>query len=106
MNRLNKILLNRTSATGFLLLFFVAGNISQIFAHGGEDHGDAKPKTETTDKGTVSHQSGDNAKRHRHLSVCRQAAENTLTSKEFALWENAGKFSDMIWRQQYVLHQR
>jgi hypothetical protein len=28
---------------------------SQIFAHGGEDHGEAKPKTETTDKGTVSH---------------------------------------------------
>ncbi len=26
-----------------------------ILAHGGEDHGDGKPKTETTDKGTVSH---------------------------------------------------
>ncbi len=26
-----------------------------IFAHGGEDHGAAKPKTETTDKGTVLH---------------------------------------------------
>ncbi len=26
-----------------------------IFAHGGEDHGEAKPKTETTDKGMVLH---------------------------------------------------
>lgn len=33
------------------------GDAAQVFAHGGEDHGDAKPKTETTDKGTVSHSS-------------------------------------------------
>ena len=32
-----------------------SGNAIQVFAHGGEDHGAAKPKTETTDKGTVSH---------------------------------------------------
>lgn len=32
-----------------------AGGATPIFAHGGEDHGEAKPKTETTDKGTVSH---------------------------------------------------
>ncbi len=36
----------------FLLLIF--GNAAQIFAHGGEDHGDAKPKVSTTDKGIVS----------------------------------------------------
>ncbi len=39
------------------LIFTLFGNAMQIFAHGGEDHGDAKPKTETTDKGTVSHSS-------------------------------------------------
>lgn len=32
-----------------------SGGATRIFAHGGEDHGEAKPKTETTDKGTVSH---------------------------------------------------
>lgn len=36
------------------LIIAVFGNAMQIFAHGGEDHGEAKPKTETTDKGTVS----------------------------------------------------
>ncbi|MGI8493947.1 MAG: hypothetical protein ACR2L1_01375 [Pyrinomonadaceae bacterium] len=35
------------------LLFF--GNAAQVFAHGGEDHGDEKPKVATTTKGTVSH---------------------------------------------------
>lgn len=38
--------------TLFLLLIF--GNAAQIFAHGGEDHGDAKPKVATTEKGIVS----------------------------------------------------
>lgn len=52
-----EILKIKISAIGFLLLFFIAGNALQIFAHGGEDHGDQKPKTETTDKGTVSHSS-------------------------------------------------
>lgn len=37
--------------------FLAAGNDQKIFAHGGEDHGDQKSKTETTDKGTVSHSS-------------------------------------------------
>lgn len=40
-----------------LLMCAFLGNTAQIFAHGGEDHGDAKPKTDTTDKGTVSHSS-------------------------------------------------
>ena len=38
----------------FFLFFTLSGNAPQIFAHGGEDHGDQKPKTETTGKGTVS----------------------------------------------------
>lgn len=42
----------------FLLLlafsaFPIIGNV-QIFAHGGEDHGDEKPKTTANEKGTVS----------------------------------------------------
>ena len=43
--------------TAFILtlMFLTSGNFERIFAHGGEDHGDAKPKTQTTDKGTVSH---------------------------------------------------
>lgn len=46
----------RVLAIAFLT-FTVFGNTIQNFAHGGEDHGEAKPKTETTDKGTVSHSS-------------------------------------------------
>lgn len=57
MKRLNEILRKGTLAIGFLLIVLLAGNDLQIFAHGGEDHGDEKPKTETTDKGTVSHSS-------------------------------------------------
>lgn len=57
MKRLTAIIRKRTSAIGLLLMFLLAGNALPIFAHGGEDHGDAKPKTETTDKGTVSHSS-------------------------------------------------
>lgn len=50
---------NHTKLTAFIfaLMFLISGNAAQIFAHGGEDHGDAKPKTQTTDKGTVSHSS-------------------------------------------------
>ncbi len=57
MKRHTAILRKKTSVIGFLLIVLLAGNALQIFAHGGEDHGDAKPKTETTDKGTVSHSS-------------------------------------------------
>ena len=57
MKRLTAIIRKRTSAIGLLLMVLLAGNALQIFAHGGEDHGDAKPKTQTTDKGTVSHSS-------------------------------------------------
>lgn len=44
-------------AAAFFLIFTFFGNALQIFAHGGEDHGEAKPKSETTDKGTMSHSS-------------------------------------------------
>jgi len=47
----------RSVATALLLSFVLGlfGNAAQVLAHGGEDHGEAKPKTETTDKGTVLH---------------------------------------------------
>ncbi len=37
----------------FALAFYWSGE--KVLAHGGEDHGEAKPKTQTTDKGTVLH---------------------------------------------------
>lgn len=37
-----------------LASFAFFGNAAQIFAHGGEDHGDEKPKVATTTKGIVS----------------------------------------------------
>jgi len=57
MKGFNAILKNTKSATVFLLLALIAGSVSQVFAHGGEDHGDARPKTETTGTGAVSHSS-------------------------------------------------
>jgi hypothetical protein len=42
------------SAVFFLLLAF-AGENARIFAHGGEDHGDEKPKTTASVQGTVLH---------------------------------------------------
>ncbi len=47
----------RSMATALLLSFALGlfGSAAQVLAHGGEDHGAAKPKTETTDKGTVLH---------------------------------------------------
>jgi hypothetical protein len=57
MKGFNTILKNTKFAIVFLLLVLIAGGISQVFAHGGEDHGDAKPKTETSGAGTVSHSS-------------------------------------------------
>lgn len=42
----------------FLLLLAVSvlhfASVQQIFAHGGEDHGDQKPKATTSDKGTIT----------------------------------------------------
>lgn len=57
MKGLVAILGKWTSAIGLLLMLLIVGSSLQIFAHGGEDHGDDKPKTQTTDKGTVSHSS-------------------------------------------------
>ena len=47
----------RSLATALLLsvAFGLFGSAAKVSAHGGEDHGAAKPKTETTDKGTVLH---------------------------------------------------
>ena len=39
----------------FLTSFLFSGSAAQIFAHGGEDHGEAKPATATTTAGTVTH---------------------------------------------------
>lgn len=36
-------------------VFFTGGAATRVLAHGGEDHGGEKPKTETTDKGTATH---------------------------------------------------
>jgi len=49
----------RKSAAGWLLIYslLVLGSNFQVFAHGGEDHGDSQPKTAVSDKGTVSHTS-------------------------------------------------
>lgn len=38
-----------------LISLIITGDAAQVFAHGGEDHGDEKPKVATTAKGTVSH---------------------------------------------------
>lgn len=40
-----------------LLLIIAGSSGSGILAHGGEDHGDSKPKSAVSDKGTVSHTS-------------------------------------------------
>lgn len=47
--------LNLTAALLLSVAVALTGGSSFAFAHGGEDHGDEKPKTETTTKGTVSH---------------------------------------------------
>ena len=54
-NNLNR----RRLATALLLslMLIFGGTALPVLAHGGEDHGDEKPKTATTDKGTVSHTS-------------------------------------------------
>jgi len=46
----------RSLATTLLLSFTLGlfGNATQVLAHGGEDHGEAKPATATTTAGTVT----------------------------------------------------
>jgi len=55
--RLINILKSRNLLLALQAAFALAfsENSVRVFAHGGEDHGAAKPKTETTDKGMVSH---------------------------------------------------
>jgi len=58
MKTINTVSFKLRSSAMTLLLSLVLGlfgNAAQVLAHGGEDHGEAKPKTETTDKGTVLH---------------------------------------------------
>jgi hypothetical protein len=38
-----------------LVIWLASANSISVLAHGGEDHGDSKPKTTTGEKGTVSH---------------------------------------------------
>ena len=55
--KLKNIFRLQTLLSALLAAFALAfsGGVMQAFAHGDEDHGAAKPKTETTDKGAVSH---------------------------------------------------
>ncbi len=45
----------RNLLLGLLAAFAFSVSAMQAFAHGGEDHGKAKPKTTASDKGTISH---------------------------------------------------
>ncbi len=55
MKVINK-LKRRTSSIALLAAVALAfsGSAANVFAHGGEDHGAAEPKTVTTDQGTIS----------------------------------------------------
>ena len=57
MNKIIRIRKIRKTARALLLLiaFCVLGSPSAAFGHGGEDHGESKPKTTADAKGTVSH---------------------------------------------------
>lgn len=46
--------IRRIFAALILLSFGFLGNVLKVSAHGGEDHGDEKPKTATNAKGTVT----------------------------------------------------
>lgn len=43
------------AAAFFFSVLVFWGSVAPVLGHGGEDHGDAKPKTTASDKGTVSH---------------------------------------------------
>lgn len=48
--------IKRKSRAVLLLImsFLLFGNTSHVYSHGGEDHGDEKPTTTASDKGTIS----------------------------------------------------
>lgn len=48
------VLIKRKVLEVLAILLILSGNSFEISAHGGEDHGETKAKTETTDKGTVA----------------------------------------------------
>lgn len=56
MKTVSKKLALQNFTAGFisLLAFFLFGTVSMVLAHGGEDHGDAKPTVAATEKGIVS----------------------------------------------------
>ena len=75
-----------------LSVFFAA----PVFAHGGEDHGAEKPKTETTDKGTVSHTTrvGDLEVMLRHQSL---VPDTGATARLFVTrFENNEAFAEVV----------
>lgn len=57
MKAINTVYIERRSLAATLLLSVALGlfgNATQVLAHGGEDHGDEKPKIATTTAGTIS----------------------------------------------------
>ena len=90
------------SKTIFFTLYILGLMMGSVFfavpalAHGGEDHGAEKPKTETTDKGTVSHTTrvGDLEVMLRHqLLMPDMAASAHLFVTRF---ENNEAFADVV----------
>lgn len=90
-----KFLRFKSSASILLLTltFYIFGGGTQAFAHGGEDHGDEKPKTETSKAGTVTRSTkvGDLEVTLKH-SAFEPDAANTgrLFITKFATNEGAG----------------
>ena len=90
------------SKTIFFTLYFFGLMLWSVFfavpalAHGGEDHGAEKPKTETTDKGTISHTTrvGDLEVMLRHQSLVPDTA---ATSRLFITrFENNEAFAEVV----------
>lgn len=48
-----KVLRKKIGVAGIFIFFAMSLGNTIVYAHGGEDHGDAKPQTQTTGKGTV-----------------------------------------------------
>jgi len=90
------------SKTIFFTLYFLGLMLWSVFfavpalAHGDEDHGAEKPKTETTDKGTVSHTTrvGDLEVMLRHQSLVPDTA---ATARLFVTrFENNEAFTEVV----------
>ena len=90
------------SKTIFFTLYFFGLMLWSVFfavpalAHGGEDHGAEKPKTETTEKGTVSHTTrvGDLEVMLRHQSL---VPDTGATARLFVTrFENNEAFAEVV----------